>query len=81
MSGTFAGMSEAQLRLALDQAQQALIALLTGSKPVIVSYATGEGNRSVTYGRTDEAKLQMLIRQLNAALGQGGRRPLAVAFG
>lgn len=79
-TGTFAGMSEAQLRAAQVQAQQALIDLLTGSKPVQVSYSQGEGTRAVTFGRTDESKLRQLIAELNAALGQGRRRAIGVGF-
>lgn len=79
-TGAFAGMSIAQLTATRATAQQALIDLLTGGKPVTVSYGNGEGQRMVTYTRTNEAALRNLIRDLNEALGLSGRRALAVTF-
>ncbi len=79
-SGVFAGMTEAQLRAALTYAQAALISLLTDKQPVSVSYAQGDGSKSVTYQQGSEDGLRMLIRQLNFALGQSGRRAIWPTF-
>lgn len=79
-SGTFAGMTEAQMRAALATCQTALVDLTTGGKPISVSYSQGDGQRMVVYGKANEQGLRNLIRELNAALGQGGRRAVAVAF-
>ena len=69
VSGPFAGMLPGALQVALSQAQQALIALETGSQPITVDYAEGQGRRSVTYSRANSAGLRQLIRDLKAALG------------
>lgn len=74
VTGVFVGMSRVQLMSALAQLQQALIDLVSGGKPQTVTYASGEGNRSVTYTRTDESKIRHMIGELNVALGQGRRR-------
>ena len=79
-SGAFAGMSQAQLLALRVTAQTALIDLISGGKPVTVSYGNGEGQRMVTYTRTNEASLRNLIRELNAALGGRQRRGVGVRF-
>lgn len=68
-TSAFAGMSQDQLRAVLATAQTALIDLVTGGKPVMVTYVQGDGTRSVSYARTDELKLRNLIRELSGALG------------
>ena len=68
-SGPFAGMMPGALQVALSQAQQALLATVTGSQPVTVDYAEGQGRRSVTYNRTNADELRKLIRDLKSALG------------
>ena len=73
-------MTEEQLRAALAAAQAALISLVTGGKATTLSYSQGDGQRLVTFGRTDEGKLRNLIRELNAALGQGRRQAIGVRF-
>lgn len=79
-SGIFTGMAPAALQAALTSAQTALIALTTGQQVATASYASGEGNRSVTYTRADADKLRGLIQDLQAALGIRTRRALAVSF-
>lgn len=79
-SGPFAGMAGVAIQAALAQAQQALIALETGQMVATVSYAQGEGNRSVTYTRADSGKLRELIKDLQAALGMRPRRSIGVRF-
>ncbi|BCF88681.1 MULTISPECIES: gpW family head-tail joining protein [Paraburkholderia] len=71
LSSPYYGMSDAQLQAALAQAQQALIDLRTGEKAVTVSYAQGDGSRSVTFQQTSMANLRMLIAELQQALNPG----------
>ncbi len=79
-SGPFAGMAAPALQASLAQAQAALIALETGQMVATVSYAQGEGNRSVTYTRADSGRLRELIKDLQAALGLRSRRAIRVSF-
>lgn len=78
-SGTFAGMTHAQLEATRGQLQRALLELATGAKVASVSYAQGNGSRSVSYTAADETRIRGLIRQINAALGQP-RRAIGVVF-
>ena len=65
----------------LGEAQSALQKLMIGGNPVTVSYAQGEGQRSVTYSRANMADLREWIGELNAALGNGRqRRAIGVVF-
>lgn len=79
-SGVFAGMAVPALQAALTSAQAALINLETGGLVATVSYAQGEGNRSVTYTRADSGRLRQLIADLQAALGIRSRRAIGVRF-
>lgn len=79
-SGSFAGMGQAQLQAWLAQAQQALVDLETGAKVANVSYAQGDGSRSVSYSSADSVKLRQLISELQAALGMRSRRAIGVSF-
>lgn len=65
----FSGMTPAALQAALASAQQAYIDLSSGAKAVDVSYTQGESTKRVTYVATDLAKLNALIRELQACLG------------
>jgi len=78
----FAGMSQAQLQAALTAAQQAYINLSSGAKAVTVSYAQGNGSKSVTYQQTSVANLNALIKQLQAQLGivRHPRRPFRPVY-
>jgi hypothetical protein len=77
----FAGVPQATLQQWLNEATTALHTLLTGNKPVVVSYGMGDGQKSVSYQRTDEAKLRRHCDELRVLLGQGGRRrPIRLAF-
>ncbi|WP_374572548.1 gpW family head-tail joining protein [Phenylobacterium sp.] len=80
--GLLAGMTEAQLRAALANAQLAYLNLATGSQGESFSYTQGDGVKAVTYTRTNMAQLQMLIRQLQQALGvtTRARRPIRLAY-
>lgn len=64
-----AGMDPATLQTALNNAQSAYIALLSGQNVVTVSLTQGEGARSVTYRQTNAAQLAALIQQLQRQLG------------
>lgn len=70
----FAGMPVEQLRAALSSAQAALIDLQTGKAYSSLSYAQGDGSKSVTKRVTSVAEVTALIAQLQRALGIGGRR-------
>ncbi len=76
-TGPFAGMPVATLQAALLQAQNALIAAVTGVQPVTVEYAEGQGRRQVVYNRTNAEELRALVRDLRAALGM---RPYGSIF-
>jgi hypothetical protein len=73
-------MGQAQLQAWLAQAQQALVDLETGAKVANVSYAQGDGSRSVSYSSADSVKLRQLISELQAALGMRSRRAIGVSF-
>jgi hypothetical protein len=81
-TGPYAGMSQAQLQALLAQAQAALPTLVSGGRPVTISYSSGEGNRTVTYARSSEAALRNMIRELQVALGLfcARRRAMPVMF-
>ena len=81
-TGIFAGMTTAQLQAALSQAQQAYIALSTGSKGESFSYTQGDGGKTVTFTRANLQNLNMLIRQLQVALGliSHTRRPIRLLY-
>lgn len=78
--GVFTGMAPAALQEALNSAQLALITLESGQMVATVSYAQGEGNRSVTYTRADSFRLRKLIEDLQAALGMRSRNAIGVSF-
>lgn len=77
-----AGVSNTLLNQWLTQAQQAYADLMTGGKPIMVTYSQGDGsNKSVTYTRTDAQQLTMWIKQLQTQLGIiCGRRPMRPVF-
>lgn len=76
-----AGVPPATLQEWLGQAQAALQAVTVGGQPVSVRYAQGNGERMVTYSRTNISALTAWIAQLRAALGQArARRPIGVSF-
>jgi len=81
-TGILSGMTNDQLQQASTNAQQAYIALATGSKGESFSYSQGEGSRSVTYTRANLAQLSALIRQLQQQLGLicRARRPVGFYF-
>lgn len=78
--GAFAGWSQAQLQAALMQAQNALVALVTGAQAFRVEYSEGSGHRGVTYTKADEQTVRNLIRELENALGINKRRAIGVRF-
>ena len=76
-----AGMTTLQLQTAYATAQQAYIDLMTGGKPITVSYAQGDGQKTVVYHKTDMMNLTMFIQQLQVQLGiSNGRRPMRPFF-
>ncbi|CAM7707026.1 TPA: gpW family head-tail joining protein [Klebsiella pneumoniae] len=74
------GMTDAQLRDALQKAQQAYIDLTTGSRGVSFSYTQGDGTRSVSYQQSSLADLLALIQLLQAQLGIVARPRKPVRF-
>ncbi|MBS0363684.1 MAG: gpW family protein [Proteobacteria bacterium] len=76
------GLSLDQLNANLLAAQSAYNQLMTGGKPVTVSYAQGDGNRSVTYTAAEIGALSQYIRSLQQALNMPGtrRRPLRMRY-
>jgi hypothetical protein len=78
---SLAGVAPATLQAWLAQAQQAMADLMTGNKPVVVQYTQGDGQKSVTYHKTDMMNLTMWIKQLQIQLGMSsGRRPMRPFF-
>ncbi|WP_242183104.1 gpW family head-tail joining protein [Sphingomonas sp. CARO-RG-8B-R24-01] len=77
----FDGMSQAQLRAALASAQAALIDLQMGRSIVSLSYAQGDGSKSVTRKMGTVGECTALILQLQRALGIGRpRRSIGFVF-
>lgn len=78
----FAGMTTAQLQLALANAQQAYLDLSSGAKVVTAAYTQGNGTKSVTYTAASLPDLVALIKQLQAQLGIvcQGRRPIKFRY-
>lgn len=74
------GVDPDTLRQWLADAQAARQQLMIGGMPVSVSYAQGDGSKSVTRQYTSAAQLGAWIAQLQAQLGIGGRRPLRFIF-
>lgn len=74
------GMTDEQLRDALQKAQQAYIDLATGSRGVSFSYTQGDGTRSVSYQQSSLADLLALIQLLQAQLGIVARPRKPVRF-
>lgn len=79
-TGPFVGMTVPALQGALEKARLALIDLESGTTVATVSYAQGEGNRSVTYTRADSYRLRQLIEDLKAALGMRSPGAISVSF-
>ncbi|MFD1557081.1 gpW family head-tail joining protein [Paraburkholderia silviterrae] len=84
ISSPYYGMTDAQLMVAINNAQAAHIELRTGKKVVTVAYAQGGGSRSATFQQTDMANLRLLIAELQQALNPGvrirRRRPITPYF-
>lgn len=74
------GMTDEQLRDALQKAQQAYIDLTTGSRGASFSYTQGDGTRSVSYQQSSLADLLALIQLLQAQLGIVARPRKPVRF-
>lgn len=80
-TGPFAGVTSAALQQMLTEAQTALHALVTGTKPQVVIYNNGAGQKSVTYTKTNMDDLRTHINELQRALGiTPRRRALAIGF-
>ncbi|MGR2678716.1 gpW family head-tail joining protein [Chromobacterium haemolyticum] len=75
-------MTPQQLQQALANAQNAYLALCSGSQGESFSYTQGDGSKTVTFTRTNLAQLSALIRQLQQASGivRVGRRPARFRF-
>lgn len=81
-TGVLTGLTQGQLQVALNNAQQAYLDLVTGNKGESYTYTQGEGSRSVTYTRANLMMLTALIRELQQALGIAcrARRPIGFYF-
>lgn len=81
MPPEFIGVDPSTLQSWLTASQQALQDLSTGGKPVTLSYAQGDGTKSVTYTPAQISLLEQRIRNLARALGLvGPRRAIGVRF-
>lgn len=70
-----AGLTTQQLQANFNAVQAAILALATGQRVVNVSYAQGDGTKSVGYySQIDMGTLQVLLRIYGQALGINGRR-------
>lgn len=79
--GDFAGLPRATLQSYLNQATTALHNLLVNGQATTVSYSSGDGQKSVTYSRTNETALRNHIRELKSVLRIGpGRHALRLGF-
>lgn len=75
------GIQTATLQQWLLDAQQALHDLMTGTKPIVVTYVQGDGQKSVTYTKANIDYLRGYIQELKAQLGiTRGRRPMRPLF-
>lgn len=78
--GLWAGLPRETLKQYLATAQQAYHEVLTGSRPVSVSYSQETGSKSVTYTQANLPQLLGYIQSLQQALGLNRRRALRVRF-
>lgn len=75
------GVDTAILQQWLTDLQQSLQDLTVGGKAQTLSYAQGDGSKSVTYTQADQARIEQRIRMIAAALGLvPPRRAIAVRF-
>lgn len=72
------GLTTEQLQALFEQIRQAIINLQLGRREVTVSYAQGDGSKSVTYSGADLAGLNLLLRYVGNALGMPMRRRRAI---
>lgn len=75
-----AGMTVDQLRAALAAAQNAYVQLMTGVRAVELSYAQGDGSRTVKYEKVDQQMLEQFIEMLKLQLGMPTQRRRALKF-
>lgn len=76
----YAGMQTSALQQMLTQAQQAYAQLSSGTQAVTLSYAQGDGAKTVTYSQTNIAQLTAHIRGLQAQLGVISKPRRAMRF-
>ena len=77
----YVGVSTETLQVWLTSAQTALNQLESGANPNSVSYAAGDGSKSVTYQMANAETLRKRIRDLAFVLGlTGPRRALRPGF-
>lgn len=72
------GLTTEQLEALFTSLQTAIINLMSGRREVTVSYAQGDGSKSVTYSGADLAGLNLLLRYVGNALGKPMRRRRAI---
>ncbi|CAB3779368.1 hypothetical protein LMG28688_00819 [Paraburkholderia caffeinitolerans] len=79
--GVYDGLTTAQLQTQLQALQNAYFALSTGQQVASVSYAQGDGSKSVTYRPADILRLQADIALIQKKLGLShGRRQIRFAM-
>ncbi len=80
--GPFVGMTRDQLLALRAQVQQAYFDIMTGNKNVTLSYAQGDGAKSVTKQMTSIANVQAMLMMIATALGEpcGRRRPILPVY-
>jgi hypothetical protein len=80
--GLLAGMATADLQAWLAKLQTAYLQINAGKRTVTVSYAQGDGGRSVTFTATTPAQIAAAILQVQQQLGmvRRARRPLRPIF-
>lgn len=81
--GPLAGMTQVQLQALLAKAQDAYTDLMLGNKNVSLSYAQGDGAKSVTRQMTNPQNALVFIMMIQRALGMpcAQRRPLRPVYG
>jgi hypothetical protein len=79
--GPFIGMTQDQLLVLRASAVQALMDVMLGNKNVVLSYAQGDGAKSVTKQMTSVQNVQAFLMMLDYALYGCRRAPLRPAYG
>lgn len=79
--GTFRGMTQAQLIAIRATAVQALTDVMLGNKNVTLSYAQGDGAKSVTKQMTSVQNVRAFLMEIDQALFGCRRQPIRPVYG